>query len=171
MRTAFVGFLLLIWVVSCTSPPPPPKKPASPPVAVEQAAPAPVEFPVTAEKKQTSLAQIRVLVDQLNDLIARQDFSDWVTHLDQDYIRVYSDPVKLRDVTARDPVLKSLSLKLRTLEDYFKFEVVPSRANTKVDDITFLDENRVYVWTVVDNERFLLYLLKLYGKEWKISTW
>jgi len=126
---------------------------------------------VTVEKKQTSLAQIRVLVDQLNGLIAQKDFPDWVSHLDQDYIRVYSDPVKLRDVTARDPVLKSLNLKLRSLEDFFKYEVVPSRANTKVDDITFLDENRVYVWTVVDNERFLLYLLKLYGKEWKISSW
>lgn len=172
MRIALVGFIGLALLASCSSPPPPAPKPVSPPAGTGSASPvSPPEFPVTAEKKQTSLAQIRVLVDKLNGLIANQDFSDWMTHLDQDYIQTYSDPVKLRDVTARDPVLKALGLKLRTLEDYFKYEVVPSRKNTQVDDISFLDENRVYVWTVVDNERFLLYLLKLYGKEWKISSW
>ena len=177
MRLTLVGLILLVWASSCATPPPRPAPPA--PVAVEPvptpgptAAPAPSpEFQVSAERKQASLAQIKVLVDQLNALIAAKDFSTWKTYLDQDYIQTYSDPAKLRDISARDPVLKTMNMKLKTMQDYFNFEVVPSRANTTVDDISFLDENRVYVWTVVDNERFLLYLLKLYGKEWKISSW
>jgi len=147
-------------------------EPAAAPAPAPAPTPAqPAEFQVSAERKKDTLAQIKILVDQLNALIAAKNFATWKTYLDQDYIRTYSDPVKLRDISARDPVLKTMNLKLKTMQDYFNFEVVPSRANTTVDDISFVDENRVYVWTVVDNERFLLYLLKLYGKEWKISSW
>jgi len=178
MRITLLALFFVIWVSSCATPParPAPSPPPPVPAPVVQAPPVPAqtkpaEFQVSAERKQTSLTQIKVLVDQLNALIAAKDFTTWKTFLDGDYIRTYSDPAKLRDISARDPVLKNLSLKLKSLEDYFNFEVVPSRANTTVDDISFLDENRVYVWTVVDKERFLLYLLKLYGKEWKISSW
>jgi hypothetical protein len=134
---------------------------------------APVEpsYQVTPEKKQTSLAEIKVLVEKLNALIEKKNFAEWKTYLDQDYIRTYSDPARLKDYSARDPVLKQFKKVMKTLEDYFIFQVVPSRANVVVDDIAFLDENRVYVYTVVDKERVLLYLLKLYDKEWKISSW
>jgi len=169
MRTAVVAPLVLLLLAACASPPAHPK--AAPPAGPAAPPPGVVEFQVSPEKKQASLVQIRVLVDQLNGLIAKKDYESWLTHLDQDYVRTYSDPAKLRDVSARDPVLKSMGIKLKSLEDFFTYEVVPSRTNTQVDDITFLDENRVYVWTVVDNERFLLYLLKLYGKEGKISSW
>jgi len=180
MRIATVGLLVMLWVVSCTSPPP---HPVQPPVLKPEPTPVvhpavvdpppvnPPEFQVSVERKQASLTEIKALVDKLNALIQKKAFSEWKTYLDQDYIRTYSDPAKLRDVTARDPILKNLNIKLKNLEDYFKYEVVPSRADTVVDDISFVDENRVYVWTVVDNEKFLLYLLKLYGKEWKISSW
>jgi hypothetical protein len=182
MRIALIASLTLLWLVSCVTPPSaPPAAPVAEPVTAPVVEPPPVvtppppadtgEFQVSVERKQSSLAEIRVLVDKLNALIQKKAFQEWKTYLDQDYIRTYSDPVKLRDVTARDPVLKNLNIKLKNLEDFFKFEVVPSRADTVVDDISFVDENRVYVWTVVDNERFLLYLLKLYGKEWKISSW
>ena len=187
MRKVLVVFFLALSVVACTSPPPPPAPvPVPEPVVVPVVEPpvveAPVvepaplptepqEFQVSVEKKQTSLAEIRVLVDKLNALIEKKAFGEWKSYLDQDYIQTYSSARKLSDVSARDPLLVQLKKKLKTLEDYFTWEVVPSRVKATVDDITFLDEDRVYVWTVVDNERFLLYLLKLYGKEWKISSW
>lgn len=194
MRIAPFCLLSLLLAASCASAPPPLPEPApaSPaqtvppvaetplpvpePVVLPEPVPAPepvVEpvFVVTAEKKQTSLAEIKVLVDKLNALIARKSFAEWKTYLDQDYLRTYSDPTKLKEFSTKDPILKQLGIKLKTLEDYFKFEVVPSRADVSVDDISFLDENRVNVYTVVDKERVLLYLLKLYDKEWKISSW
>lgn len=170
--------LILLALGSCASPPPPP---ALPPPIVEPdpepvAVPAPIPesppvFEVSAEKKETTLAEIRVLVDKLNAIIARKAFVEWKTYLDKDYNRIYSDPVLLKEYSANSPFLKQFNIKLKTLEDYFKYVVVPSRADTVVDDISFVDENRVNVWTVVDNEKVLLYLLKLYDKEWKISSW
>jgi hypothetical protein len=160
--------LSALWVASCASPPPPPVRPD--PVPEPVVVPAQT-FEVTPEKKRATLAEIRVLVDKLNAIIARKSFNDWKPHLDQDYIRTFSDPSRLKEYSDNSPFLKQFNVKLKTLEDFFKFVVVPSRADTVVDDISFVDETRVNVFTVVDNEKVLLYLLKLYDKEWKISSW
>lgn len=164
----------LLALVSCVTPPEPP----APQPVVEPKAPepegvpaAPVEFQVSAEKKETTMAEIRVLVDKLNAIIAKKSFGEWRPYLDREYTRTYGDPVLLAEYSAKSPFLRQFNIKLKTLEDYFKYVVVPSRADTFVDDITFVDENRVNVWTVVDNERVLLYLLKLYDEGWKISSW
>lgn len=164
-----IAFALL---VACASPPPPVKPvTVTPTPAVTPPAAAPTEYQVSAEKKQASLVEIRALVDKLNAIIAKKSFSEWRPYLDEEYIHVYSDPVRLKAYSTSSPFLKQMKINLKTLEDYFRFVVVPSRADVTVEDITFVDENRVNVWTVVDNERVLLYLLKLYGKEWKISSW
>jgi len=167
--------ILVSAVVSCATPPPGAKPaevqpPADKPAAVAPTA-APGVFVVSPEKKQASLVAIRALVDKLNAIIASKAFEEWKTYLDEAYLSTYGDPIRLKDYSANSPFLKQYNVKLKSLEDYFKFVVVPSRANVAVDDISFLDENRVNVWTVVDNEKVLLYLLKLYGKEWKISSW
>ena len=190
MRTAFIGLTLLILLASCATPPPPPTPAPEPVVEVSVPAPLPEPIPeppavvvpvpvpemppvfeVTPEKKETSLTEIRALVDKLNAIIAKKAFAEWKTYLDQDYLKIYGDPVRLKEYSEKSPFLKQFNLKLKNLEDYFKFVVVPSRADVVVDDIGFVDENRVNVFTVVDNEQVLLYLLKLYGKEWKISSW
>ncbi len=174
MRNLFV-VLAFALLVSCANSPPPPSKPLAAPV-LESPAPVPKPAPksgyeVSPEKKQASLVAIRGLVDRLNAIIAKKSFEEWKTYLDEAYIATYGDPVRLKDISANSPFLKQYNVKLKSLEDYFRIVVVPSRAAVSVDDITFLDENRVDVWAVVDNERVLLYLLKLYGKEWKISSW
>ena len=154
-------------VVSCSSPPPaPPAAPQTSPQPSSKTA-----FVVSPERKQASLVEIRALVDKLNGIIDRRAFDDWLPYLDDAYLNTYSDPQRLKDYSTNSPFLIQYNIKLTSLLDYFQFVVVPSRAKVTVDDITFVDENRVEVWTVIDNERFLLYLLKLYGKEWKISSW
>ncbi len=108
---------------------------------------------------------------KLNTIIDKKAFSEWQGYLDDAYRKIYSDPQRLKDYSDNSPFLKQAGVKLTSLEDYFRFVVVPSRAKVVVDDISFVDEDRVEVWTVVDNERLLLYLLKLYGNRWKISSW
>jgi len=125
---------------------------------------------VSAEKKNASLNEIRILVDKLNALIGRRAFAEWKTYLDDDYVAAYSSPAKLKEYSQM-PFLRQQGRTLRTLQDFFNFVVVLSRADVSVDDISFVDENRVKVLTVVDGDKVVLYLLKLYGKEWKISSW
>jgi len=155
----FVAFVL----ASCSTSPA--QQPAQP-------SPTPSKgFVVSAERKNASLVEIKALVSKMNAIIDKKAFSEWLPYLDDAYLNTYSDPQRLKDYSANSPFLKGNGIKLNSLEDYFRFVVVPSRAKVAVDDITFVDENRVEVWTVVDNERLLLYLLKLYGNSWKISSW
>lgn len=180
MRTVGRALPILCLFLACTSVPEPQAPIVEPVVEPVPVAPAPEavdnpppadEVAVSEEKREASLAEIRDLVDRLNAIIARSAFTEWKLYLDQDYLKTYGDPVLLKAYSTKSPILKQYKINLRTLEDYFKFVVVPSRAEVTVDSISFVDENRVRVWTVVDNERVLLYLLKLYGKEWKISSW
>ncbi len=157
--------LVALAVASCSTPPPHPQPSPSP-------SPSPqAGFVVSPERKQASLVEIKTLVAKLNAIIDRKAYTDWLGYLDDAYLKTYSDPVRLHDYSINSPFLKANNIKLATLQDYFTFVVAPSRAKVVVDDITFVDENRVEVWTVVDNERLLLYLLKLYGNQWKISSW
>ena len=58
---------------------------------------------------------------------------------------------------------------LRTPRDYFDNVVVPSRSNDRVDDISFISENRVKAYTE-DNRgnRVVLYDLEIIDNTWKI---
>ena len=107
----------------------------------------------------------------MNTIIQNQDYQTWLSYLDQAYIQAYSNPDYLAKLSDK-PILKKNNIRLLTLEDYFSYVVVPSRSiNEEVDDITFIDENRVEAWMMIKNQKALLYQLKLYGKEWKISYW
>jgi len=70
--------------------------------------------------------------------------------------------------------MKTRNIILRTPEDYFTNVVVPSRANSRVDDIEFIGTNRVKAFTVMQNsrtgeeQRLVLYDLEKVGNSWLI---
>lgn len=171
-----LGSLLFfaLWMASCaTTPPAPVPAPPAAPAIEPSPEPAPVvngEYQVSAARKAESLNEIRALVDKLNAIIDRKAFTEWKTYLDDEYLTTYSSAAKLKEYS-QTPFLKQQGRTLRNLQDFFNFVVVVSRANVTVDDISFVDENRVKVLTVIDGDKLVLYLLKLYGKEWKISSW
>jgi hypothetical protein len=140
-------------------------------LAVAPTSQTPPVYQVSQEKYQSSLKEIKALIQKLNMIIRDQDYQTWVSYLDQAYIQSYSDPAYLSKLSEK-PILKKNNIRILTLEDYFTYVVVPSRSNSEeVDDITFIDENRVEAWMMIKNQKALLYQLKLYGKEWKISYW
>jgi hypothetical protein len=59
---------------------------------------------------------------------------------------------------------------LKTARDYFNYVVVPSRANDRVDDISFLSETRVRAYTIDERRRrkLVLYDLVSINNEWMI---
>ncbi len=141
------------------------------PEVIPPSPPASDVFQVSEEKYTTSLKEIRDLVDRLNATISSKDIEEWKNHLDSTYLKKYSDAVFLKAVSNDSAVLKQYSIRLKTLKDYFEWVVVPSRSKVMVDEIRFVDEERVEAYTLIKNQKILLYQLKLYGKEWKISFW
>ncbi len=126
---------------------------------------------VSVELKQTTFTDISGLIETLNTIIRRKDFEGWTAYLTADYSAHYSDPAVLAEMS-QEPALKRYNVVLRTMRDYFTFVVYPSRQNMRLDDIEFIDENRVRAITInTKEERLVLYNLEKIGDTWKIAIW
>jgi hypothetical protein len=124
---------------------------------------------VTEELYDQTFDEVGETIAELNQIIANEDFARWQTYLTDDYRRTYSDPNVLAE-SSQSAVLRRNNIRLETLEDYFRFVVVPSRANVRLDDILFTDESTVEAIMEVEGERYLLYNLTKSGDRWKIDT-
>jgi hypothetical protein len=124
---------------------------------------------ITAEVKTATFVDVRTLIDSLNLLVRRQDYTAWLSHLTDEYISFYSDPLILAKYSEY-PIIKRKGIKLLTLKDYFINVVYPSHQNDKVDDIEFVSENLIKAITVSPKgDRNILYMLEKHGDAWKIG--
>ena len=177
--------LLPILLVACASEPVPEPQP-EPPVPTPQPEPAPVKppepqpepaqpepaqpdsFAVTQEVYTKTFDEIGQVIAQLNTVIRKGDYATWLTYLTNDYATETSKPEYL-EKWKDDPVLMRRSVVLQSLEDFFKYLVVPRRANVRLDDIEFVDDDKVYAYTVLKGQKYLLYYLVRTEDGWKIE--
>jgi hypothetical protein len=129
--------------------------------------PAPPE--VSEELYEQTFTEVEQTIQELNDIISRRDYVAWQGYLTEDYRRTYSSPEVLAE-SSQSAVLVRNNIRLETLEDYFNFVVVPSRANVRLDDLVFVDEQTVEAIMEIRGDRYLLYLLKKVDNRWKIDT-
>ena len=81
----------------------------------------------------------------------------------------YSDREELREISNM-PILQRNDITLRSLRDYFRWVVVPSRANARLDDLRFITENEVEAIMSINGQQVILYHLKKVDGSWKIDT-
>jgi hypothetical protein len=156
----------------------PPLEPAPPvavvPVEVKDPVVAPVPFDpatISVELKQTTFVDVRELILNLNSIIQAKNFDAWSKALTQDYLEHYSSSETLAKLS-ESSVLKRQGLALRSLEDYFKYVVYPSRQNDRVDDIEFIEPAKIKAILInPKGERLVLYNLEKIGDTWKIAIW
>jgi hypothetical protein len=128
------------------------------------------KFVVTQEVYTQTFDEIGDLITRLNKIIATTNYADWKKHLSQSYVKQFSDPAVLKEYS-ETPILKENKIVLKSLYDYFMWVVVPSRSNVRLDEIVFLDENRVIAYMIIENKKTILYQLEKIDGKWKISTW
>jgi hypothetical protein len=194
-RSAFaarllVSFVLLsgIWLFSCqskplvadnspqaTATPPLPPAPVAAPIAAPIAAPVEKEpeifdpASVTQEEYNAVKTDIQAFIANLNRVIKRKDYKDWVAYLGTAYFDRISSPEFLNAISRSSPRLQSRNIVLKSAEEYFLEVVVPSRANDHVDDIAFVTHTRIKAYTInARKERLRLYDLEYTGNGWKI---
>jgi hypothetical protein len=92
-----------------------------------------------------TLAEVKQFIDTLNKAIAAKNYNDWKSTLSDEYFELISSPEYLAKASDA-PVLKTRKIVLKSPNDYFLYVVIPSRANSKVDEIEFVTENRVKVF-------------------------
>jgi len=137
---------------------------------------------ITEQKFETTKADVKTLIDDLNRIIRARNYNAWLGYLADSYFAKISSEAFLAETTeelykrdqmvatnlGRDP--KKVSKKiLRTPRDYFDSVVVPSRSNDRMDDIGYISENHVKAYTIdTRGNRLILYDLELIDNKWMI---
>ncbi len=128
----------------------------------------PVQTYATEQEKAEALFDIREFIFTLNKIVQRKDFEAWYSYLTADYVKYYSDPAVLAELSSQ-PTLRKYNIVLKSLKDYFLYVVYPSRQNDTVDEIEYIGYNKVIVYTYVNNVKLVLYVLEKINGKWMIS--
>jgi len=124
---------------------------------------------LSQESYEEVLDEVKTFVDNLNLIIKGRNFNKWRSSLSEELLKEISSAEFLADAS-KWPSMKSRGIVLREARDYFNYVVVPSRANSQVDKIEILEDNRVKAFYVnTRKERTeLVYELAKIGDLWTI---
>jgi hypothetical protein len=131
------------------------------------------------ESYEEVFMEVKTFIERLNHIIQSKDYDKWEDALSEERFNEISSPEFLANVSNMD-AMKNRRIVVNTINDYFLNVVVPSRANSKVDKIEILDNNRVRVFymssrrvvsgnkTRTETVPLLIYELKKNGNTWTI---
>ena len=128
---------------------------------------------ITQEYYVSTRDEIQRFIEELNEIIRRRNFNAWVAALSPEYFEFLSSAEHLEQVS-ESPAMTTRRLVLRTIEEYFMHVVVPSRANSRVDDIEFISMDRVQAFSIntirtgEEVQKLRLYDLEKISDSWKI---
>lgn len=121
---------------------------------------------ITKETFKNTKTELETVVNDLNRVTFSRDYSRWLTFLSEDYLKTFSDPAVLAEVSANLPIK---GVQLKSIKDYFNYVFVPSRQNMRVDDIQFVSPTRVYViMEISPNNPAAIYIIEKFGEQWKL---
>ena len=106
------------------------------------------------------------IIDELSVIMEERKYKEWLKYVDQTSIDYWTQPKNLTKAQKRLPVK---GLRLRSLEDYFKFVFIPSRRGKNVTEIRYESDTYVKAVEVTEENGELIYYYfnKIKG-EWKI---
>jgi hypothetical protein len=106
------------------------------------------------------------IIDELSVIMEERAYKKWLKYIDKESINYWSIPKNLSKAQNRLPVK---GLRIRTLEDYFKFVFIPARRGKNITEIRY--ESDTYIKAVEiteeDGELIYYYFNKING-EWKL---
>jgi hypothetical protein len=130
-----------------------------------------IAFPVSKDVYDRTFSEIMQFLNKINEIIKTKNFEAWKANLTREFIAINSDPARLQELSQK-PYLKDRNIVLASLYDYFISVFIPSRLETKLDTIDFIDKNRVKAITMVNSVPYVVYLVeKDENNEWKIGVW
>jgi hypothetical protein len=106
-------------------------------------------------------------VNRLNSIIKARKYNEWRRYLDDDYYNFINSPEYLQ-AASNSGILAAKKIVLTNTYDYFINVVIPARSNGRVDDIEFINSDRVKAIAIYDGARIILYTLEKRQDDWKI---
>ncbi|MBO7639238.1 MAG: hypothetical protein J6S91_09715 [Treponema sp.] len=95
---------------------------------------------VTMQVFEEDKKDILNIISKLDTVMKNRDYKTWLTYLNDESIRYWSNRSNLAKAETRLPVK---GLQLTNLEDYFKYVFIPSRSGRRVDEIRYENDKQV----------------------------
>ena len=125
---------------------------------------------VTQQQYTSTMEEVQAFIGDLNRIISTRNYQAWRARLSPEYFAVISSPEFLHQVSEQ-PAMKTRRIVLRSAEEYFIHVVVPSRADSRVDNIEFAGRDKVIAYTVNINRAGEEVRLRLYDLEKVNDSW
>lgn len=129
----------------------------------------------TSELKDESITQDTFLadkkeilekIDALAQIMLARDYEKWLYYLSPSSKAYWQNQKNLADVSSRLPV-KGYTLK--NLEDYFRMIFIPSRQNSKVDEIRYISSTLVKAVQVRGSQDVVYYVFIKINNTWLLE--
>ena len=95
---------------------------------------------VSKDTFESDKAEILRTIESLKTIMSDFDYQSWLLYIDNESKVYWSKPANLKKAQGKLPIK---GLQLRTLQDYFKYVFVPSRAGRNISTIRYESENYV----------------------------
>ncbi|HBG66951.1 MAG TPA: hypothetical protein DDW78_10845 [Treponema sp.] len=115
--------------------------------------------------------KVLAIIENLDEIMKKNDYKAWLTYLDDESIKYWSQRSNLQKVSKRLPIK---GVQINSMEDYFKYIFIPSRSGHKVDEIRYLTETSVKAVQVKKDEDGTIqgdtvyYNLRKINGQWKL---
>ena len=121
---------------------------------------------ITQDDFLTDKKEILEKIDQLAKIMLAKDYGRWLYYLSPESKDYWQDQTNLNIVSSRLPV-KGYTLK--NLEDYFRMIFIPSRQNSKVDEIRYVSPNFVKAVQVRGEQDIVYYYFIKINNSWLLE--
>jgi hypothetical protein len=128
---------------------------------------------VSKETFNADKAAILKKIGELNDIMAKKDFTSWQKYISEDSKKYWSNSYTLLKASEKLP--KELKgLKLKNLNDYFNYVFIPSRKGRQIDEIRYnsAEDVKAVQVTKTDDEKTKItvyYNFVKEGGDWKVE--
>jgi len=109
---------------------------------------------VTKEEFADDKAEILRIIDELKDIMIREDVKAWMTYIAPDSIKYYSSPANIRKAQKKLP---NKTIVLNGIGDYFKYVFIPSRKRSEVKEIRYISKTNIKAVDVKSDGSLIVY--------------
>ena len=120
---------------------------------------------ITREEFNADKNEILQIIKELSEIMTSYDFNSWMSYIDPDSLKYWSNPRNLLNASKRLPS----KIRLSNLNDYFRYVFVPSRQGRSVEEIRYISRDSVKA-VQPRNDRDIVYynFVRINGK-WMVN--
>lgn len=104
---------------------------------------------VSKDTFEADKAEILNVIDKLKTVMIDFDYNSWLLYVNNESKIYWSTPANLKKAQSKLPIK---GLQLKTLQDYFKYVFVPSRAGRDITTLRYESEGYVKAVQITSNE-------------------